>query len=80
MNKKTNLFVCILIALSINLQSNLLAFAQEVNDTTVEEEQALNTEPIEVQVEKVNDTELINGVEELSSDAFTRDDKTQENF
>ena len=75
MNKKTNLFVCILIALSINLQSNKLAFAEEVDNAMVKEQQSSITEPIEIQAEKVNDPEIIDN---LSEELFAKDTITDD--
>ena len=66
-----------LIALSINLHCNSSVFAQESNDTTVADEQELNTD---LNTEEVNNVEIINGVEILSDDVFAKDDQTQDNF
>ena len=42
MNKNTNIFICILIALSINLQCNISAYAEDENTTLDTEEQSLD--------------------------------------
>ena len=42
--KKTNIFVCILIALSINLQCNISAHAEDENTKINTEQQDLNAD------------------------------------
>ena len=64
MNNKTNIFVCALIALSINLQCSISAYAAE--EATAEVTEHLN----------VSEAEIINGAEDLSVHAFAQDDQT----
>ena len=77
MNHKTNLFVCILIVLSINLQYSISAYAIEENDTAITEKKDLMPEAEIIQEEPadVTGSEIINGTD-LSVHAFTQDDQT----
>ena len=63
MNNKTNLFVCVLAVLSINLQYDITAYAAEENDITTEDLTSTET------VDEAATAEIING-EEISTDAF----------
>ena len=77
MNTKANLFVCLLIALSINLQCSISAYSAD--DTAISEEQSLNIPEAEIITEEDNkstDAEIINGAEDLSVHAFAQDDQT----
>ena len=78
MKSKTNLFVCVLIALSINLQCNISAYAAEENDITATEEQSLDTTlNTEVTEDKeAANAEIIDGAD-LSVHVFAQDDQTQ---
>lgn len=76
MNKKTNLFVCVLVALLINLQCNVSAYAFE-EDTVITEEASDKTDLLE----EDNAPEVINDEitrEDLSLPPFTdtEDDQT----
>ena len=70
MNKKINIFVCILIALSINLQCNISAYAEDENTTLDTEKQDLD-----------KDTEISSPIIEgsqLSAD-LNADDQMEQN-
>ena len=70
MNNKTNLFVCVLAVLSINLQYDITAYAVEENYITTEVTTSTET------VDEAATAEIING-EEISTDAF---DPTAQEF
>ena len=72
-NNKTNLFVCALSVLSINLQYNITAYAAEENDIIIED-----ITPIET-VDEATTTEITNGPENLSAEILAPDDQTQSN-
>ncbi len=77
MNNKTNIFVCALIALSINLQCSISAYAAE--EASAEVTEHLNVSEAEIITEEDNkstDAEIINGAEDLSVHAFAQDDQT----
>ncbi len=49
MNNKTNIFVCVLIALSINLQCNISAYARDENTSTaITGQQDLDEKSVEI--------------------------------
>jgi hypothetical protein len=62
-NNKTNIFVCALVVLSINLQCNISAYAEDKNTATVTtEQQDLDSVEI-IQAENAVDAEITNGVD-----------------
>ena len=75
MKNKANLFVCVFIALSINLQCSISAFASGGNDTLSLEEQ--NLKATDIKPENTEDQEIIINGTDLSVRAFTPDDQTQ---
>lgn len=75
MKNKLSLFVGLLIALSVNLQCNIEAFAEDDSSSVTAEEQSL--EAVQINAEQVNDEEIINGTEDLSAQAFAKDEMAQ---
>ena len=71
MKNKANLFVCILVALSVNLQCNISVFASDENDT-------LSTEDLEATViepENIEDQQDVTEGTGLTLDQFTHTDE-----
>ena len=73
MNKKTNLFVCVLAILSINLQYDIAAYALDTNDPTINE-----NKPEPVIDESNTDTAIIEEGTEFSVTPFTDEAKVSE--
>ena len=69
MKNKANLFVCILVALSVNLQCSISVFASGENDT-------LDLEATAIEPENTEDQEIIDGID-LSVRTFTPDDQAE---
>ena len=73
MNNKTNLLICILIALSINLQCSILVYASDEADPTI----TTNIDSVEIiQDETASNTGIEEGTE-LTLETFAPDDQEQ---
>ncbi len=74
MKNKTNLFACVLIVLSINVQCNISVYAADENIATIRGQQDTNENAGTVPVINSDTAGIIDGTRDLSLDPFTKTD------